>query len=86
MADPFVPPTIVCVVEGQVAFVVDDLASVDPWRVQGIEIRGHAEALGSQTPPYAHFSDEIIRIHPRRIISWGIEPDSEGMRGRNVGP
>src|SRR5438067_10669252 len=28
-----------------VAFVVDDLASVDPWIARGIEIRGEAEAL-----------------------------------------
>src|SRR6266508_3443342 len=27
----------------KVAFVVDDLASVDPWRARGIEIRGEAE-------------------------------------------
>jgi len=28
-----------------VAFVVDDLASVQPWRVRCVEIRGRAEAL-----------------------------------------
>src|SRR5688572_4509783 len=27
----------------KVAFVVDDLASVNPWRVRGVEIRGEAE-------------------------------------------
>src|SRR5208282_1618587 len=30
---------------GRVAFVVDDLVSVQPWVVRGLEIRGHAEAL-----------------------------------------
>ena len=29
----------------KVAFVVDDIASVNPWRVRGIEIRGEAEVL-----------------------------------------
>ncbi len=35
----------------RVAFVVDDLASVDPWRPRMIEIRGEAEILseGGQT-------------------------------------
>jgi len=28
---------------GAVAFVVDDIASVDPWVVRGVEIRGTAE-------------------------------------------
>jgi pyridoxamine 5'-phosphate oxidase family protein len=60
---------------GQVAFVVDDLASVTPWVVRGIEIRGSAEALSDQTPPNAYISREVIRVHPRRVIAWGIGPD-----------
>ena len=31
--------------DGRVAFVVDDIASVSPWRVRGIEIRGRGPAL-----------------------------------------
>src|SRR5262245_54729915 len=57
-----------------VAFVVDDVASTDPWHVRGIEIRGHAEVLtngGKERGPA--FDDEIIRIRPQRIVSWGIE-------------
>jgi pyridoxamine 5'-phosphate oxidase family protein len=60
----------------QVAFVVDDLASVTPWRVRGIEIRGHAEAITGLTPADAHLSGEIIRIRPWRVFSWGIDPDT----------
>ncbi|WP_243716788.1 PPOX class F420-dependent oxidoreductase [Actinomadura sp. KC345] len=40
----------------RVAFVVDDLASVTPWRVRGIEIRGRAETVveaARGTPPPA---------------------------------
>src|SRR5262245_7352957 len=39
---------------GEVAFVVDDIASVDPWVVRCIEVRGSAEALTGQIPasPY----------------------------------
>jgi pyridoxamine 5'-phosphate oxidase family protein len=49
---------------GRAAIVVDDLASVDPWRPRGIEVRGRAEALDGARP--------LIRIHPDRIVSWGI--------------
>jgi pyridoxamine 5'-phosphate oxidase family protein len=51
---------------GRVAIVVDDLASTDPWRPRGIEVRGRGEAIALPTP--------LIRIHPERIVSWGIEP------------
>jgi pyridoxamine 5'-phosphate oxidase family protein len=57
-----------------VAFVVDDLESVDPWTPRGIEIRGRAEALEDVDPPMPFFSREIIRITPEWIGSWGIEP------------
>jgi pyridoxamine 5'-phosphate oxidase family protein len=63
---------------GRVAFVVDDIASVDPWRVRCIEIRGHAEALPSPADPATGRDGATIRIHPERIISFGIEePDVE---------
>lgn len=51
---------------GRAAIVIDDIASVDPWHVRGIEIRGRAEAIRLPTP--------LIRIYPERIVSWGIEP------------
>jgi pyridoxamine 5'-phosphate oxidase family protein len=55
---------------GRAAFVVDDLVSVQPWRVRCLEIRGVAEALTTDRGP-------LIRLHPRRIISFGIdEPDT----------
>src|SRR6202142_4073495 len=37
----------------KVAFVVDDLASVNPWVVRGAEARGVAEALGGVAGPMA---------------------------------
>jgi pyridoxamine 5'-phosphate oxidase family protein len=66
----------------QVALVIDDLSSVDPWRVRGIEIRGTAEALADPTDSASFIPGAIIRIHPRRIISWGINSDQ--MTGRDV--
>jgi len=67
---------------GRAAFVVDDLASVQPWRVRCIEIRGMAQALTTDGGP-------LIRLHPKRIISFGIdEPDTEAhsltINSRNV--
>ena len=63
---------------GRAAVVIDDLASVDPWRPRGVEVRGHAEAIAS---PQA-----VIRILPERIVSWGIESDRIGERNaRSVG-
>lgn len=68
---------------GVVALVVDDLVSRNPWTVRGLEIRGYAEALVDQDTPSTYTSPEIIRIHPRRVISWGLD-DDPGMHGRNV--
>jgi pyridoxamine 5'-phosphate oxidase family protein len=73
-------------VNSQVAFVIDDLASVDPWRPRGIEIRGTAEALADPADSTSRFPGPIIRIHPRRLISWGINPEQSGMQKRDVAP
>lgn len=66
----------------QVAFVVDDLASVEPWVVRGVEIRGRAEALDDVDPPMPGMSRELIRITPTWIASWGVDPDRPGMVAR----
>lgn len=50
------------------AVVIDDLASVQPWRPRAVEIRGWAETLHEPTP--------LIRIHPERITSWGLDTPS----------
>lgn len=68
----------------QIALVVDDLVSRNPWTVRGIEIRGTAQAMTSQQTSSNYSSDEVIRITPHRVISWGI--DGDGMQARNVGP
>lgn len=58
---------------GQVAFVVDDIASVDPWRVRCLEIRGRGEAIAAPSDSAYGTADPIIRILPKRIISFGLE-------------
>jgi pyridoxamine 5'-phosphate oxidase family protein len=67
-----------------VAFVVDDIASVDPWEVRGIEIRGVAEALDGDGAPEAGVHRPLIRIWPRRIISWNVGNEVPGMWGRDL--
>ena len=56
------------VANGQVAFVVDDLETTDPWKPRMVEVRGTAEALPQDDP-----RKSTIRIHPQRIISFGID-------------
>ena len=68
---------------GRAAFVVDDLASVQPWVVRCLEIRGEAEAIEAPADSASRMAGPIIRIHPRRIISWGIDPP-ELARGRRT--
>src|SRR5262245_47552980 len=57
----------------QVALVVDDLVSTDPWTVRGLEIRGTAVALDDVDPPVPFMSREVIRITPTWIKSWGLD-------------
>jgi pyridoxamine 5'-phosphate oxidase family protein len=69
----------------KVAFVVDDIASLDPWRVRGIEVRGDVRVLdtgGTVLGP--GFAPEMFRIMPRRIVSWGMR-DQDSFSGRSVG-
>ncbi len=49
---------------GRAAIVIDDLESTDPWRPRAVEVRG-GRGITLPTP--------LIRIHPERIISWGLE-------------
>ena len=51
---------------GRAAIVIDDLASTNPFRPRAVEVRGRADAITGPLP--------IIRIHPERIVSWGIDP------------
>ncbi|GAB2812914.1 PPOX class F420-dependent oxidoreductase [Actinoallomurus bryophytorum] len=58
---------------GREAFVVDDIASVQPWRVRCLEIRGTGEAIEAPADSAAGMAGPIIRVHPQRIISFGLD-------------
>lgn len=58
-----------------VALVIDDV--LPPWHPRGVEIRGRAETIDEPTP--------LIRVHPDRIVSWGLERvEPERRRARRV--
>ena len=66
-----------------VAFVVDDAVSEGAAGVRFVEIRGPAEQATVEPPP-AGLSRHIIRIHPRRLVSWNIDPDHPGLQTRDL--
>ncbi|GAA0380550.1 PPOX class F420-dependent oxidoreductase [Microbispora corallina] len=69
---------------GRVAFVVDDVPSVDPWQVRCLEIRGYGEALDDPKGSAAPLGGPVIRVHPRRIISFGVDPGNPASGKRDV--
>lgn len=56
-----------------VAFVVDDIASYDPWRVRCVEIRGTAEARTDDETSTRFETRHQIRVTPARVISFGLD-------------
>lgn len=60
------------------AFVIDDV--LPPWQPRFLEIRGRAEQVfegGEKFGP--GFAPEMIRISPRRIISFGLSAGGESV-------
>lgn len=66
----------------RVAFVVDDV--LPPWRPRMIEIRGTVEFGNAGKAIVQNFDDEMVHLHPRRIVSFGIDSDQR-FNGRDVG-
>jgi len=70
----------------RVSFVVDDIAtpkeSVGPGgqRGRGIEIRGRAEILVADHPLMDGFTNDVIRIRPRRIVAWNLDGPGPNIR------
>jgi len=75
----------------RVTFLVDD--SPEPGRARAIEVRGTAELFTTGgdriNPRFPNFADECFRIHPTRIVSWGMEGGTTGrdfrLNARSVG-
>jgi pyridoxamine 5'-phosphate oxidase family protein len=65
----------------RVAFVIDDV--LPPWQARAIEIQAEAELLengGEQFPP--GFAPEIMRLHPVKVTTWGIDGERRGRLAR----
>ena len=50
---------------GKAAVVIDGIAAGEGFRPWAIEVAGRAEAIGAP--------EALIRIHPERVRSWGLE-------------
>lgn len=74
------------IANGKVALVADDMPSMSPLRVRCLEIRGVGEALSDPMDSAFHRPGPIIRIHPRRIISFGVDPGNPHSGKRDVEP
>ena len=67
----------------RVAFVVDDV--LPPWQPRSIEILADAELLESGGEGFARGLDpQIIRLHPIKIIAWGIDTERQSRKVKNV--
>jgi pyridoxamine 5'-phosphate oxidase family protein len=68
----------------RVAFVVDEVTEASMEGAHFLEIRGTAEAVTGPAPTDTHLAHEIIRIHPRRVIAFNVDPDHPGLQTRDV--
>jgi pyridoxamine 5'-phosphate oxidase family protein len=69
-----------------VAFVVDEVTAPTMEGAHFLEIRGDAETAASPRDPTGHLAPEIIRIHPRRVLSFNVDPAHPGFAARDVRP
>jgi pyridoxamine 5'-phosphate oxidase family protein len=65
------------------SFVVDEVTEASMAGAHFLEIRGVAETVTGADDPQGHLAPEIIRIHPRRIVAFNVDPDRPGFEARN---
>jgi pyridoxamine 5'-phosphate oxidase family protein len=58
----------------RVSLVIDDLASVTPWRPRGVKVSGTAKVVDHDG---IFGKGKYVRISPRVTVSWGIEPSQD---------
>jgi pyridoxamine 5'-phosphate oxidase family protein len=70
----------------RVAFVVDEVTALSMEGAHFLEIRGEAEVAVGPEDPSGHLAPDFIRIHPRRVISFNVDPAHPGFAARNIEP
>ncbi len=75
-----------------VAFVADDVPAPERGAagVRFLEVRGTAETVTAAPGPGqpsadGHLAPEIIRIRPRRVLAYNVDPDRPGLQSRDAG-
>ena len=69
----------------RVALVVDEVTEQSMEGAHFLEIRGTAEAVIGRASDDGHLAAEMIRIHPRRVLAYNVDPDQPGLQTRSVG-
>jgi pyridoxamine 5'-phosphate oxidase family protein len=70
----------------RVAFVVDEVTAPTMEGAHFLEIRGDAETTVGTHDLEGHLAREIIRIRPRRVVSFNVDPDHPGFETRDIEP
>ncbi len=68
----------------RVALVVDEMTEASMEGAHFLEIRGTAEAVAGHASADGHLAAEIIRIRPRRVIAYNVDPEQPGLQTRDV--
>jgi pyridoxamine 5'-phosphate oxidase family protein len=68
----------------RVAFVVDEVTEPTMDGSHFLEIRGIAEAATGPVSADGLLAPEIIRIHPRRVIAYNVDPANPGLQTRGL--
>jgi pyridoxamine 5'-phosphate oxidase family protein len=66
----------------RVAFVIDDV--LPPWQPRSITIQADAELLEHGGERFGQgFAPQIMRLHPVKIIAWGIDAQRQSRTVKN---
>lgn len=74
------------VLNPQVSFLADDVTGEGVAGARFLEIRGRADTVTLLAPPMDDVTAQIIRIHPRRVLSFNIDSARPGFVARDITP
>lgn len=63
----------------KVALVVDDQVGEGAAGTRYLEVRGYADQIRAAGPMGPGLSPHLIRIRPRRLVAWNIDPAHPGL-------